>query len=400
MSELPDRPDLDQLRRQARELLRAATDGEPRALARIRSVSDRTTLSAAQLALAREYGFPSWPALRIGAEHRRRMSEPAEGSPHRDRHWAGHVAGERWSFGGASAIDTAAGVLDPGALLIGLGHAALDASLMPSPETRRRLAGPHREKIPGLRFVAALLGRTQAHSEMPRFDDVVVADDRGTRYSLAFESGSIPREEPGQVRGPIELRLCLEPVPPRDCGWLELRGHGGSTARLLPSARPALRVGQLGAVSGNPAEGELTERCSATLAPDAAHRTDGPAYHMDIAAGLRAVDGTAVQLDSLVSEPGSWRVHLRARPGWWRLSTDHQSKRAAMSVQAEDNLGGKYLSSFGGGGTTPSGHEEVALVFRPRLDPLARAMKLTFTGPSEQLSVTVALDSADKSETR
>jgi hypothetical protein len=31
MSELPDRPDLDQLRRQARELLRAATDGEPRA---------------------------------------------------------------------------------------------------------------------------------------------------------------------------------------------------------------------------------------------------------------------------------------------------------------------------------------------------------------------------------
>ena len=50
MSELPDRPDLDQLRRQARELLRAAADGEPRAVARLRAVSERVTLSAAQLA--------------------------------------------------------------------------------------------------------------------------------------------------------------------------------------------------------------------------------------------------------------------------------------------------------------------------------------------------------------
>jgi hypothetical protein len=37
MPELPDRPDLDQLRRQARELLRAAADGRPPALARLRA---------------------------------------------------------------------------------------------------------------------------------------------------------------------------------------------------------------------------------------------------------------------------------------------------------------------------------------------------------------------------
>jgi hypothetical protein len=64
MSELPGRPDLDQLRRQARELLRAAADGEPTALTRLRAVSERVTLSAAQLAVAREHGFASWPALR------------------------------------------------------------------------------------------------------------------------------------------------------------------------------------------------------------------------------------------------------------------------------------------------------------------------------------------------
>src|ERR1700722_19098892 len=47
MAELPDRPDLDQLRRQAKELLRAAADGEPRARARLHAVSERVTLSAA-----------------------------------------------------------------------------------------------------------------------------------------------------------------------------------------------------------------------------------------------------------------------------------------------------------------------------------------------------------------
>lgn len=49
MPELPDRPDLDQLRRQARELLRAAASGEPDAAARLGAVSERVTLSAAQL---------------------------------------------------------------------------------------------------------------------------------------------------------------------------------------------------------------------------------------------------------------------------------------------------------------------------------------------------------------
>jgi hypothetical protein len=70
MPELPDRPDLDQLRRLARELLRAADNGEPSAVARLRAVSDRVTLSAAQLAVAREYGYRSWAALKAEVERR------------------------------------------------------------------------------------------------------------------------------------------------------------------------------------------------------------------------------------------------------------------------------------------------------------------------------------------
>ena len=71
MSELPGRPDIDQLRRQARELLRAAAGGEPAALTRIVAFSERVSLSAAQLAVAREHGFASWPALHAEVGHRR-----------------------------------------------------------------------------------------------------------------------------------------------------------------------------------------------------------------------------------------------------------------------------------------------------------------------------------------
>src|SRR5580704_10808873 len=127
MSGLPGRPNLDQLRRQARELLRAAADGEPSALTRMRAVSERVSLSAAQLAVAREYGFASWPALH--AEVERRLAELPPGEEGTGR------AGTRWSFGGAAPIETTAGRLFPGGLIAGLGHAVLDASVMPSDET-------------------------------------------------------------------------------------------------------------------------------------------------------------------------------------------------------------------------------------------------------------------------
>ena len=101
MSELPGRPSIDQLRRQARELLRAAADGEPAALARVRAFSERVSLSAAQLAVAREYGFASWPALHAEVERRLAELPPGEGEAGR--------AETGWSFGGGSPIETVAG---------------------------------------------------------------------------------------------------------------------------------------------------------------------------------------------------------------------------------------------------------------------------------------------------
>ena len=66
---LPDRPSLGQLRRQAKELRDGARRGDASALARFARhhpspMGATTTLAAAQLVIARELGFPSWPRLK------------------------------------------------------------------------------------------------------------------------------------------------------------------------------------------------------------------------------------------------------------------------------------------------------------------------------------------------
>jgi ankyrin repeat protein len=68
MPTLPAHPDLDQLRRRAKELLQAAKAGDPDAVRRLEAVSHERTLAAAQLAVAREHGFASWPALKVAVE--------------------------------------------------------------------------------------------------------------------------------------------------------------------------------------------------------------------------------------------------------------------------------------------------------------------------------------------
>jgi hypothetical protein len=63
---LPDQPSLEQLRNQARELQRAVRAGDAAALAHAAEhypSGDASTLSRAQLVIARHYGFASWPRL-------------------------------------------------------------------------------------------------------------------------------------------------------------------------------------------------------------------------------------------------------------------------------------------------------------------------------------------------
>jgi hypothetical protein len=72
---LPERPDAGQLRRMAKELRAAARAGDPGAVRRLGDHVDAdpatVSLSAAQLVLAREHGFASWPRLMEHLEARR-----------------------------------------------------------------------------------------------------------------------------------------------------------------------------------------------------------------------------------------------------------------------------------------------------------------------------------------
>lgn len=69
---LPDHPDLNQLKRQAKELLDAFTAGDPNAAVEVNALYRGATpetfaLHDAQLVIARAYGFESWPKLKAHA---------------------------------------------------------------------------------------------------------------------------------------------------------------------------------------------------------------------------------------------------------------------------------------------------------------------------------------------
>jgi ankyrin repeat protein len=65
---LPASPSLEQLRKQAKDLARAYRASDDAVVARVRALhqnpGERLQLSDAQLVVAREHGFPSWPRLR------------------------------------------------------------------------------------------------------------------------------------------------------------------------------------------------------------------------------------------------------------------------------------------------------------------------------------------------
>ncbi len=70
MGTLPFRTDLEQLKHQAKDLLRRARAGEPDAAAKIATVSSTVNLASAQLAIARELGYSSWAKLKAEAEQK------------------------------------------------------------------------------------------------------------------------------------------------------------------------------------------------------------------------------------------------------------------------------------------------------------------------------------------
>src|SRR6478609_3791836 len=159
---LPNNPDLENFRRQARKLQSAARSGEPDALDLLAqyhpSAVDASVLqlSAAQLVVARAYGFSSWPKLRHYLDDASVLGRNPTGDvPAGDAveglcRFACLVYGnedgpERWSQARSllaahpemvtHSVAAAAAAADPDAVA---GHLAAD------PEAANRETGPHR----------------------------------------------------------------------------------------------------------------------------------------------------------------------------------------------------------------------------------------------------------------
>ncbi len=97
---LPERPHLDQLRRRAKELRDDARSGDAVALERLARqhrpvVPDQVSLAVAQLVIARELGFSSWPTLRAAidaaAEPARRIEAFVSASVDGNTHQASEI---------------------------------------------------------------------------------------------------------------------------------------------------------------------------------------------------------------------------------------------------------------------------------------------------------------------
>lgn len=76
MADLSAKPSLDHLRRQARDLLRAARAGDTTAADRIRAVADALTLASAQLAVARQAEAFCEASIRDGTGRAARAGRP------------------------------------------------------------------------------------------------------------------------------------------------------------------------------------------------------------------------------------------------------------------------------------------------------------------------------------
>jgi ankyrin repeat protein len=108
---LPPAPSLEQLRKQAKDLARAHRAGDAEAVARVAAQrpdpEDPLKLSDAQLVIAREHGFPSWPRLRAYVE---RVAAHGPGLQHAYHEDLEYYAGRAYGLL-ASAEDETDGVV-------------------------------------------------------------------------------------------------------------------------------------------------------------------------------------------------------------------------------------------------------------------------------------------------
>jgi hypothetical protein len=188
---LPEHADLDQLRRQAKELRRSALAGDCDAIERLRRHADvdpsTVTLSAAQLVIAREFGFASWPRLKEAISPREPSVTPGLQADSREP-----------SLSPALAFDksVAAGALEPGQVVV-LDGRVVEVGPAPELDDRVRIA------------IVTALGTPPGDRPDPR--ELVLTCEGGQSFCTARRTGP---DEPLQGPGLTfeEYGLALEDI--------------------------------------------------------------------------------------------------------------------------------------------------------------------------------------------
>ena len=356
------------------------------------------------------------------------------------------VLDQRWSFGGAdSAVTSGDGTFLPGWLLVSSQKAVADGWWRPSGEQHRTLP------VPLLTDVAAVDDRGGTYILQPTgmSSGTDHPDREAWPQTLEVQLDPPPARGTGWIefrgRDGTTARLLpsprsaarVSPLTPVAASQAEreLLRHAQSLlawtqsssadaemmaprvrrsrAEILRQAASMLQSGELDPAS--PVPGQIAALCDALLDRrvtgglpagwagmlTAAGRRDGRVLHLDLGVTLPTVQGMTLRLDTLISAADSWRLCWQATPGWYVYGEPgedgRREAREVFSVSAEDDRGGAYISAqrlnrpISRRGRETRDHDEHCLSFRPRLDPLAGTVRLTFRGTDQEAQVTISL---------
>jgi ankyrin repeat protein len=318
---LPAAPSLEQLRKRARDLQRAHRAGDPAARTRVErhapSPDEPLKLSAAQLVVAREHGFASWPRLRAYVDRVATHGADLQHAYHDDLdYYAGRAHGLL-----ASAEDATPGAVAAferhGAPVDGDGARQVVARMhgFPSwPALRRHVAALRTGGgEPFARAYRAIEARdaTALAAELDRFPGLVTANGTNGNDLLGMATAT------GNER---TVRLLLErgadPAHRNAHGWTALHqtayANQTNLARLLLDAGAPADVEARGE-GGTPLVAALFwgNRATAELL---AERGGVHPRNLRTAAGLGRLD----LLDALVTPDGSVAPEATTKRGFYR----------------------------------------------------------------------------------
>ncbi len=331
---LPPSPSLEQLRKQAKDLLRLHRSGDPAAVARVAAghpgPREPLKLSGAQLVIAREHGFSSWPALRAYVD---RVVEHGPGLQHAYHEDLDYYEGRAFGLL-ASAEDGTEGAVAafarhrttpslPGARIV----VAREHGFSGWPALRRHVAGLRDGGEPFARAYRAIEAHDLdgLHEMLDRFPALVTA--RGTNGNDLLGMASATCDERLVA---ILLERGADVSQANAHGWTAL--HQAAYSDLPTMARMLL---DSGAPVDASARGEGGTPLVVALFWGNREAAELLARHGVVPANLRAAAGLGRLdlIDELIAPDGRLAAQAGAQRGFYRPHSGFPAWRPAAERQ-------------------------------------------------------------------